>query len=282
MHFFYVDESGDTGKDLSNPDQPVMVLGGVSLRDEGWNRTRREFEQLLEGFFGHAPAADFELHAYELLTDGGAGPFERMDIKRRAGLAKQVLQLVVDRKHATHFIGFDKKKIASTPCGMSLAFNPSRPYLLGFDYLITWINWYVKHRLGRSARGLLIVDEKRQHHDDMEQILYNRRREGPKTHRVKWIVEASYPIDSERNPMVQISDLVVYCVRRFLEIEHGYRPRWSAQARQFYAECYAMISDRCPKTSPVDRPGPKMKRLSEYISDVSVAPVGQWRKRYGL
>jgi len=40
VHFYYLDESGDTGPNLNDPDQPVMVLGGVSVRDEGWNQTQ--------------------------------------------------------------------------------------------------------------------------------------------------------------------------------------------------------------------------------------------------
>ena len=42
MHFFYIDESGDTGKDLLNPEQPIMVLGGISLSDEKWNNILEE------------------------------------------------------------------------------------------------------------------------------------------------------------------------------------------------------------------------------------------------
>ncbi|WP_143814354.1 DUF3800 domain-containing protein [Lysobacter spongiicola] len=35
MHFFYLDESGDTGANLADPNQPIFVIGGVSVRDEG-------------------------------------------------------------------------------------------------------------------------------------------------------------------------------------------------------------------------------------------------------
>ena len=35
MHFFYVDEAGCTGDNLQNADQPIFVIGGVSIRDEG-------------------------------------------------------------------------------------------------------------------------------------------------------------------------------------------------------------------------------------------------------
>ncbi|MEI6639470.1 MAG: DUF3800 domain-containing protein [Chlorobium sp.] len=35
MHFYYLDEVGCTGEDLNNPEQPIFVLGGLSIRDEG-------------------------------------------------------------------------------------------------------------------------------------------------------------------------------------------------------------------------------------------------------
>ena len=68
MHFFYFDESGDTGGDLNTPDQPVMVLGGVNLRDEGWNKTHEEFNRIIRRYFGSRLPDDFELHAGDLLS----------------------------------------------------------------------------------------------------------------------------------------------------------------------------------------------------------------------
>lgn len=282
MHFFYLDESGDTGRDLRNPDQPIMVLGGVSLRDEGWNTTRQEFEQLITDFFGGEFPDNFELHAYDLLSPEGGGPFGGIELERRTQLASDVLTLLERRRHNTHFIAFDKRLVDEIDCGLALAFNPSRPYLLGFDYMVTWINWYVRERLGRTARGMLILDKKEQHHEDIERILRNRRREVPQTHRVNWIVEVSYPVDSQRNPMIQISDLVVFCIRRFLEIEHGHREAWSHEARNFYARCYDRIAARMPRQRLVRRGERGLGRLNEYLAEVQCQPIGQWRRRYEL
>ncbi len=41
MHFYYLDEAGCTGEDLNNPEQPIFVLGGLNVRDEGNNQNRR-------------------------------------------------------------------------------------------------------------------------------------------------------------------------------------------------------------------------------------------------
>lgn len=46
MHFFYFDESGSTGADSNNPEQPVFVLGGISISDEKWIQTLKEVEKI--------------------------------------------------------------------------------------------------------------------------------------------------------------------------------------------------------------------------------------------
>ena len=282
MHFFYTDESGDTGRNLRDPDQPIMVLGGVNLRDQGWNRSQKEMRAILEGFLGRPLSADFELHAYELLSPNGIGVFEGYEIEDRANLAKDLLELIISRSHGTHLVAFDKEKIRTTDCGLTLAFDLSRPYLLGFDYLVTCINAYVRNRLGRSARGLLVLDEKQEHHDDIATILHNRRYEGAATHRVKWIVDVGYSVESHRNPMIQLSDLVVFCARRFLEIEHGYREEWPSEAKRFYAECYGLIDQRLISKNVVPRQGRGFARLNEYIQGTRCAPIGRWRNRWGI
>lgn len=149
--------------------------------------------------------------------------------------------------------------------------------------MITYINWYVKEKLGPTARGLMIIDEKRNSYQDKVQaITIDRRFSGPKTHRVKWITEINYAIDSKSNPMIQLSDLVVFCVRRFLEIEHGYRDAWPDEAKKFYAKAYAKIHDRLARKQLVERQGRNMDRLNTYIGEVQCLPVGQWKRRYGI
>ena len=166
--------------------------------------------------------------------------------------------------------------------GAELPYDARIPYLCGFDYLITYINDHVRNKLGQSARGMLIIDRKDQYHDDIEGITHYRRYEGPAVHKVKWVVEFSYPVDSRKNPMIQISDLIVVCTRRFLEIEHGYRENWPQEVKRFYAECYSKVHDRIAKKQLVERGGGGMNRLNEYLAAIKCGPIGQWRRRYGI
>lgn len=282
MHFFYLDESGDTGKDYENTEQPIMVLGGISLRDEGWNTTQSEFDQLLTKFFGEQPPADFELHAQDLLSPSGDGPFAGMPMEKRCGLVRDVISLIETRKHSVHFVGIDKKKLIGESCGAAVPFDATVPYLIAFDYMLTFVNWYVKERLGSTARGMMIVDEKREYHDHIERIVHDRRRGGAATHRLKWVVEFTYPVDSKKNPMIQLSDLCIYIIRRFLELDAGYRDTWPSDAKKFYAEAYDRLVKRVPKLELVERGGQAVKDVNRLIGAVRYLPAGQWRKRHGL
>jgi hypothetical protein len=116
MHFFYLDESGDTGANLNDVDQPIMVLGGISLRDEGWNTTYTDMRTLLENYFGGALQAQFELHAKELLSPQGEGVFAGQPIEQRADLARSLLRLLHERKHGTHYFAIHKQRMTGVKC----------------------------------------------------------------------------------------------------------------------------------------------------------------------
>ena len=282
MHFYYMDEAGCTGNDLSNMEQPIFVLGGVSVRDEGWNETQKSLASIIDEYFDDAIPENFELHAEQLLSPDGDGPFSGHDRNRRNSLAKRILGLLADRSHDVHLCAIDKAKMNSAACTVDMPYDTKTPYHVAYDYLITHINWFVRNRLGRSARGMLIIDAKGQFHDDIERITRIRRFEGPTSHRVKWIVEFSYPVDSQKNPMVQLSDLVVFCAKKFLEIDNGYRDGYPPEAKLFFAECYSLIHDRIPRKTLVARQGRNMAALNSFLDAVQAKPVGQWKRRYGL
>ena len=282
MHFFYVDESGDTGANLADVHQPIIVLGGISVRDEGWNATQERLRELLSAYFcGYIPQ-NFELHSKELLCPNGEGPFTGHPMEARCDLALQLLGLLAERSHDAHYIALDKALLAATQLGVQMPYGPNQPYLVGFDYLITYINWFVRERLGISARGMIILDKKDQYHQNIEQLMHERRFGGAAAHRVKWVVEFSYSVDSKKNPMVQLSDLVIYCVKRFIEIEKGHRNNWSQETRNFYARCYALVRDRVERATLVERNGRHMEHLNTFLAAVRAEPRVQWRRHYDL
>ena len=73
MHFFYLDETGCTGAHLISPEQPIFVLGGISVSDDRWRTTTEQFNDAVSKFFnGSVPK--IELHAPQL--NRCEGPFQ--------------------------------------------------------------------------------------------------------------------------------------------------------------------------------------------------------------
>ena len=65
MHFFYIDEAGCNLRDLDNPESPIFTLGGIVVKDKGWNTTHAEFERIISHYFNDQVPDDFELHIQE-------------------------------------------------------------------------------------------------------------------------------------------------------------------------------------------------------------------------
>ncbi|AOK48755.1 hypothetical protein WT60_09455 [Burkholderia sp. MSMB617WGS] len=280
MHFFYMDESGDTGPDLENEQQPIFVLAGLSVADKKWNNTKERLDKCLADYFDGKIPDNFELHSSKLLSPNGEGVFEGHDIERRLGLVRNLLGLLGDLGHHVHYFSIDKSRMKEVTSEYVCIFDSKSPYLVSFDYLITYINWHIKRNLGQSARGMLVLDEKKEHHEGIESIIHHRRFVGPANKKVKWIVEFSYPVDSKKNPMIQLSDLVAFCIRRFLEAELGYKPKLPEQVREFYGECFHTISGRVRSKSLIVREGKKFEKLSAYLEAVQAKPSVQWRRAY--
>ena len=156
------------------------------------------------------------------------------------------------------------------------------PYQLGFNYLVTYIERYVSERLGASARGMIILDKKDMYQDIIDGLTHYRRYEVPNVRKLKRIVEFSYPVDSVRHPMIQLSDLVIFLTRKFLECENGYRPGWSDEAKNFFAACYAKIIDRTKWSALIECPGQEEAGAAAALRACNSTHRRLWRAHYQI
>jgi Protein of unknown function (DUF3800) len=280
MHFFYLDETGCTGADLNSPEQPIFVLGGVSVSDDRWRTTTEAFNDAVSEFFNGAVPENFELHATQL--NRCEGPFQGRAQEECNAFTHTLIDLVGTLKHNIHFIAIDKARLAAAQEGQHAVINCKIPYLLGFNYLISYIEAYVKGQLGKSARGMIILDEKDMYQSDIDRLTRYRRFEVPAVRRIKWIVEFSYPVDSVRHPLVQLSDVVIFHVRKFLECENGYREAWPEAAKNHFASCYEKICTRVHRSNLMNVPGAEEENAHAVLAASRSTHRLQWRRHYGF
>src|SRR5262245_15847494 len=101
-----LDETGDTGADLENVEQPIFVLGGVTVSDKSWRNATDAVQNIITDFFNGAVPNGFELHAHELVAH--QGPFAERSQQDCNALTLALLDLLI-KLHRTHFVAVDKR-----------------------------------------------------------------------------------------------------------------------------------------------------------------------------
>jgi len=282
MHFFYLDESGCNGRDLTNPEQPIFVIGGIVLRDEAWNKTHSDFLNIIEKYFEGTIPENFEFHTQDLFSPHGTGFFEGHSRERRNGLVNTLLDLIIERKH--HFLHFAIDKSNLNDYDTRLVTNKEYlnlkiPYLVAYDYFITICENYTRNKLGKSARALIILDEKDIFEEEIESITHYRRYEAPPTKRVKWISEFSYAVNSKKNTMVQLSDLLLFLTKKFLEIENGYRDTYPAAVKNTFREFYKKIHNRQIFKNLVLEGNRNSRTYDDFLTNIYSKPSARWNSK---
>jgi hypothetical protein len=238
-------------------------------------------EAAISEFFKGQIPQNFELHAHELIN--GTGPFATYSQDDRNAFALSLLDVIATLKHKVFFVGIDKPRLAAAlPGDGHKVINCGIPYLLGFNYLVTCIERYIRRVLGQSARGMIILDKKDTYQEDIDKLTRYRRYEIPNVRKLKWIVEFSYPIDSVRHPLVQLSDVVIYLSRKFLECENGYRENWTEEAKNFFASCYNKIVDRTYVVHLIASNGAEEQGAHKLLTASHSTHRPQWRRHYKL
>jgi len=64
----YLDESGDTGTNFNDEQQPVFVLGALLVKEELWQELEIAFEDVVKQHFDGFIPRDFELHTMHLIN----------------------------------------------------------------------------------------------------------------------------------------------------------------------------------------------------------------------
>ena len=285
MYFFYLDESGCSGSKLDDTREPIFVLGGVVVNDKKWNEANKLFVSAVERFFENDTPEDFELHAMDIFTKNGKGYFSNSEWEKRNNLLINILNILEEKSIKVIYTGIDKKKLlvldTSRMNKIKTYFDNKIPYLLGYDYLISCIEEYTKVKLSKSSRSMIILDQKKEYQSKIDKITNQRRYIVPNNQKVKWIVEFSTPVDSKKNTFVQMSDLVIYIIRKYLEIENGYRDSASLVQKNGYREFYKIIHDKLVYKSVYNENIRSLVDHQSILESVLVFPSSRWKsKRY--
>jgi len=282
MHYIYLDEAGCTLRAFNDPDQPIFILGGLAVGDKKWNGTLTKYEEIIQDYFNGNLPENFELHSYELLSPHGDGPFENHNRDARNKLALDLLNILKEKSLYSLLLSIDKAKIQNVDIERIRNrehIELRTPYLLSFDNAITLVDSFISSR-SRTARGMFIIDEKDSLKSEIESITKHRRFHPTKAKRTKRIVEFTNPIDSHKNPMIQLADLICFVSKKFLGIENDYHNNYPNAAKKFFKEAYSIVDERLYRKTFVNETGRYQNAFNDFMNEVHSPPKQGWRNRY--
>lgn len=220
MNLVYVDESGNTGLNLNDPQQPVFILAAMILPEREWFAMEERFFRLTREFLGADLAYPFEIHATDLKS--GRRLFKDMALERRLHFRDQMLRLLVDSRVAVIYRRIIKAKFAAfcvENYGPGIKVNP---YIMALPFVCMEVDHYLRGR-GPSELGMLIFDEQKENLDAVERSLRTLRLDSASILKTTNIVEKGFFVDSSKSFALQLVDIAAYHIRKYEESKLGFR-----------------------------------------------------------
>lgn len=220
----------------------MFVMAGLLVSNERWRRTEEILRERLKEGLGCEPGPGFELHATELLSPEGDGPFGEMSQGSRNKLALSLLDIVGERNHQVLLQVVDKLKMAdATPPAKEYGFDWKHPWDLSLAMTLTMFEDHLwGNSTGSSSAGMVFID----HKDSYLSLVRDRSKERGAAggwRQLKKVMEIGYSAVSYANSMIQLTDLIAYTMHKTAESVSGYGLKWPPDAHGFFRECRGYI-----------------------------------------
>lgn len=196
MYLMYIDESGSTGTDYNNEQQPVFSLAGICVEDCKWHAINNKFEQ--EKIKIYPEFKNYEIHATELFNASKKSPFKKYSWQQNLKALEKIVDLITSLDITLYNTTLDKqgfkKHISSKFCN-SIKLDP---------YLYAFGNMYYSFNENLSfldSYGIVFTDELQSVSDGLELLYPKLKEDNPQ------IIEKSLYLDSKKNNFIQIADV---------------------------------------------------------------------------
>lgn len=211
MYLMYADESGSTGTDYDNKQQPIFSLTGICVEDCKWHEINNKFEE--EKIKIYSEFKNNEIHASELFNAPKSSTFNKYSWEQNLKALEKVVNLITSLDITIYNTTIDKqgfKKHISSKFCKSIKLDP---YLYAFGNIYFSFN---EHLIGLNSYGIIFTDEMQSVTDSLE-LLYPKLKETNSN-----IIENSLYLDSKKNNFIQMADVCALYFNKYQCIQQQY------------------------------------------------------------
>lgn len=212
MKLYYADESGNTGIDLDNKEQPIFVLGSICLEDKNWHEINNYFNKRKVEIF--EKFKDIEIHTNEIFSPPRKSIFHIKNWHDNLKILDNLVDLVMELDIEFNFIAIDKKNFKLDLQQKYGNFVKIDPYIFGFT---TLYNEFSNELEKDNSKGIIFLDEIL----DIPQTLNKLYPELSKNNNS--IIEQALFLKSKDTNFIQIADIFSFYVSQYLNISKGYK-----------------------------------------------------------
>ena len=233
MILFYIDESGNSGANLSTPDQPVAWLVALAATEQAVQQIEAKAGDIAEECFPkdiHKP--DFEFKGSAIFH--GSDFCKGMPPDKRVELYDRLLALLPAHGVRLFARGIHKARHSkrATQAGY---YEPSHPYALGFMFLAETLDEWLHAKQPKEAGsgpllGLAIADEQEEVARRIVASFGSWRRFGTdfgyRARVIQHLIDTVHYVPSHDSRMLQLADCAAYVINRLWRIEDvsGWNP----------------------------------------------------------
>ncbi len=213
MHLVYLDESGNSGNNLNDPEQPLFLLCALIVPESRWLAVERDLETTLEAYFPKPRPDHFEIHGAALRR--GKDCFMGCPVGRRIEFRNELLGTALKHDLRIVYRRIVKKQYQAwlkQRFGGGVIINP---HVAAFPLVARVVDDYLRH-MPDSPLGMFVFDENKEVVADLENsIKLLRGMDGAL--KLGRIIEKGFFIDSRKSLVLQLCDLCAFTIRRYEE-----------------------------------------------------------------
>lgn len=232
MYILYADESGNTGTDYDNKEQPIFVLGGFIVEDKKWHKINTIFNT--EKIKISPLLEHFEIHANELFNSSKKSIFDKNDWKENLKIIEQLVNLILSLDISFQYIAIDKKYFKHSI--NSIFKNPIKidPYVYSFGLLYNKFSNYI---CSQKQKGLIFLDDILSIPEKLAPLYPVLSKNNTS------IIENAMFLKSQNTNFIQIADIYSFYVNKYFSIQRNYK-KYSNVKQQHCIDIYNILSSK--------------------------------------
>lgn len=212
MYILYADESGNTGTDLDNREQPIFVLAGILIEDKKWHDINKYFNE--EKIKILPILKDTEIHTSELFNSSKKSVFNQFGWQQNFDTLEKLVDSILKLDLKSYYLAIDKKSFKR---GLNMAFNNTLkidPYIYSFGKMYDNISQILS---SKNEKGIIFLDDilsiPSQLHNIYPVIAKNN----------STMIEEAMFIKSQNTNFIQIADIFAFYIEKYISITKEYK-----------------------------------------------------------